>query len=238
MSGSRIAENLASVRERIARAAARVGRDPRSVRLVVVTKGVGADLIREVVEAGADCLGENRVQEARQKLAVLGDLPVKWHMVGHLQTNKVKYVIGMFEMIHSLDRLSLAEELDRRAGQRRTTVDVLVQANVSGEQTKFGVAPEETVEFIRQVSRFEHVKVKGLMTMAPFVPDPELARPCFRRLRELADEVRREAVGGVDMDWLSMGMTNDFEVAIEEGANLVRIGTAIFGERREPGGNH
>jgi pyridoxal phosphate enzyme (YggS family) len=222
-----IAANVARVRARIAEAALRCGRHPEDVALVGVTKTVGVDRIRELVACGVRALGENRVQEARGKV---GAVPgVSWHLVGSLQRNKVKEALRLFEVIHSVDSLGLAEELSRRsveagAGRR---VDVLLQVNISGEPQKHGVAPEETAALAAAAVRLPGLRVRGLMGMAPLVADPEAARPYFRRLRELRDRVR-EAVADAGINDLSMGMTDDFEVAIEEGATVVRIGRALF----------
>lgn len=194
--------------------------------LIGVTKTVPADVVGEAIRAGLTDLGENRVQEAQAKRAALtASGPVRWHLIGHLQRNKVKQALELFGVIHSVDSLALANELDRHAGQRGTRVDALVQVNVSGEATKFGCAPQEAVSLAHSVTRLAHLRLVGLMTMAPFAEDPEAARPHFRRLRQVRDEIDASLK-------LSMGMSGDFEVAIEEGADFVRIGTAIFGERK------
>ena len=226
-----IARNLAEVRRRIAAAAARAGRDPAAVSLVAVTKDVAADVVAAAVAAGATDIGENRYQEAKSKIAALAGRPVRWHFIGHLQRNKVKYVVECFNIIHSLDSLELAVEIDRRAqatsGAGR--VPVLVEVNVGGEATKFGVAPEGAVELVLKAAALPGLDVQGLMTIAPQAGDPEAARPHFRRLRLLAAAV--PGAGGPVLRHLSMGMSDDFEVAVEEGATLVRVGRAIFGAR-------
>ena len=226
-----IARNLAEVRRRIAAAAARAGRDPAAVGLVAVTKDVPLDAVAAAVASGVTDIGENRYQEARSKIAALAGRPVRWHFIGHLQRNKVKYVVECFNIIHSLDSLELAVEIDRRAqatsGAGR--VPVLVEVNVGGEATKFGVAPEGAVELVLRAAALPGLDVQGLMTIAPQAGDPEAARLHFRRLRLLAAAV--PGAGGPVLRHLSMGMSDDFEVAVEEGATLVRVGRAIFGAR-------
>ncbi len=224
-----IAFNLRAVRERIAAAARRVKRDPEGVTLLAVTKGVDTDSIATAIAAGVGDLGENRVQEAAGKIPLLP--PARWHLVGRLQTNKAKRALELFGLIHSLDRPSLAEELSRRAGERGRGVEVLVEVNVAGEAQKGGVALADAVDFVRYAAALPGIGIQGLMTVAPLVADPQETRPVFRALRGLADRLRRLAIPGVEMRYLSMGMSNDFEVAVEEGADLVRIGTAIFGPR-------
>jgi len=221
-----IGANVARVRARIAEAALRSGRRPESVLLVAVTKTVGVDRIREAVASGLRVLGENRVQEARAKVP---EVPgVTWHLVGSLQRNKVKEALQWFEVIHSVDSLSLAEEISRRAeGRSSSPVEVLVQVNISGEPQKHGVPPEEAAGVVAQALRLPGLRVRGLMGMGPLVPDPEAARPYFRRLRETRDRLR-EALRVAGLEDLSMGMTDDFEVAIEEGATIVRVGRALF----------
>lgn len=214
--------NLERVRERIARAAERAGRRPDDVLLVGVSKTVDVERIRAAIAAGLPALGENRVQEARAKIAHLGR-PVPWHLVGHLQTNKVRDAIELFDLIQSLDRLELGRELDRRARARGRRVAALVQVNVAGEATKGGFAPEALGEALEALGRLDHVEVRGLMAIPPPVARAEDARPWFRTLAALA---KRYGLGE-----LSMGMSADFEVAVEEGATIVRIGTAIFGPR-------
>jgi pyridoxal phosphate enzyme (YggS family) len=224
-----IARNVEQVRLRIVQACARVGRDPGEVTLVAVAKTFPPEAIREAAEAGIRDVGENRVQEASAKFQVLGR-DVTWHLVGHLQTNKVKKALEIFDWIHSVDSLRLAEEISRRAERVGREVDVLVEVNVSGEPSKFGVRPSELHRLIEQVVRLPHLRLRGLMTIAPLVDDPEKARPYFAALRELRDQLLRSGVAD-HLPHLSMGMTDDFEVAVEEGATMVRIGRAIFGER-------
>ncbi len=225
-----VRENLESVRERIERACLRTGRSPDEITLVAVTKTVGPDRIQEAVDAGVRVLGENRVQEAEAKIgAVRGE--VAWHMVGHLQRNKVRKAVGMFDVIQSVDSLRLAEEVDRRGEEAGRVVDMMVEVNTSGEETKHGVSPEDAVDLTGKISELPHSGIKGLMTIGAFTDDERVVRACFRTLRGLAEDVRRAGIPDVEMRYLSMGMTSDFEPAIEEGSNMVRIGTAIFGPR-------
>jgi len=223
--------NLAAVQARIQRACTISGRAPSSVRLVAVSKLHPAALVAEAAAAGQTVFGENYVQELVDKAAQLAR-PVEWHMIGHLQSNKVKYLPGIVSMIHTVDRLSLAQEIDRQWRDKQSAAcDILVQVNVSGEATKSGTTATEAVELVRQIAKLPNVRVRGLMTMPPFFDDPEAARPYFRELRLLADRISSEQIPAVEMTELSMGMSGDFEVAIEEGATLVRVGTAIFGGR-------
>jgi len=228
------------VRRRIEAAARRCGRPETAVTLVGVTKGVSAEVIREAVRLGLADVGENRVQEARAKRAALGarqDLqgpgrqPVRWHLIGHLQRNKAKLALELFDVIHSVDSWALIETLSRLATTRPQPLEVLIQVNVSGEPAKFGCLPEDTAGLARAVQRSAGLTLRGFMTMAPFCENPEDARPHFRRLRQLRDEVLTACGLPPAAGQLSMGMSQDFEVAIEEGADLVRIGTAMFGPR-------
>ncbi len=228
---SSIAENIRDIQERIAVAARRVHRDPSSVKLIVVTKTIGGERIREAVAAGAMVLGENRVQEARDKIAELGPI-ASWHLIGHLQTNKAKYAVTLFYLIHSVDNLALARELDRQAAKHSKTQDVLIEVNISGEASKAGVGSEDAKVLIREAANLKNIRIQGLMTIPPYAEDPEASRPVFRRLRELAQDIAKEQIPNVAMKELSMGMSGDFEVAVEEGATLVRVGTAIFGARK------
>lgn len=227
---SSVSENLKRVRERVARAAARAGRDPSRINIVAVTKTVPPKVIQEAVDAGIRMLGENRVQEMMEKMPLVS-ADVEWHMIGRLQTNKVKYVIGRVALIHSLDRWSLAEEIQSRAEKAGVRVPVLVQVNVAGEPGKAGLEPSEVVDFIRDAAGLSLLDIKGLMTIAPLVNDPEEVRPVFRQLRVLAERVE-SVVPQVKMSYLSMGMSGDFEVAVEEGSNMLRLGTVIFGARK------
>lgn len=224
----RVAQAYAAVRERIASACGRAGRELDSVRLVAISKAFGTDRIRELLACGHSLLGENRIQEVLPKMDELGPA-VTWHFVGHLQTNKVRQVVGRFELIHSLDSERLAHEIERRCAARDARQPVLIQVHLGGETTKFGVAEDELDAMIDAVAALPHLEVRGLMSVPPPVTDPEDNRRWFVRLRELRDRCRTRS--GLDLPDLSMGMTDDFEVAIEEGATLIRIGRAIFGER-------
>ncbi len=226
-----IAENLGTIRDRIASAAKRAVRDPASIRLVVVTKTIDVDLIREAVAAGAAVLGENRVQEAKEKIEKLGPV-ASWHLIGRLQTNKAKYAVKLFDLVHSVDNLELARELDKQAAKIGKVQNVLVEVSIAGEASKAGVEMTATSELIREAAKLKNISIRGLMTMPPYSENPEDARPYFRKLRDLANAITKEDIPGVSMNELSMGMSGDFEVAIEEGATMVRIGTAIFGERK------
>lgn len=222
--------NIAEVRQEIAAAAARSGRSDSVIKIIAVTKTISVDKIKLALEGGIGALGENRVQEMTSKIP---DLPesVEWHLIGHLQSNKVKYIAGRVGMIHSLDSLSLAGEIDRQGKRLGRRVPVLVQVNVAGETTKFGLAPGEVTDFITELSGYTGLAVSGLMTVAPYVTDPEEVRPVFRELGELSGRLKKMDIPGIRMDYLSMGMSNDYKVAVEEGANLLRIGSRIFGER-------
>jgi hypothetical protein len=222
-----IRDRLLQVQDRIRAAASRVGRQPSSVTLVAVSKAMPPDVIREGVEAGVTILGENRVQEARDKIATLPAV-ARWHLVGHLQTNKAKLAIQLFELIHSLDSLKLAQVLDRHGQELGRPVRCLIEVNLGGEQSKSGITEDGVRLLLEGAVGLRHLRIEGLMALPPLLPDPEQIRPYFRRLRTLRDKLRDE---GFALDELSMGMTHDFEVAIEEGATLVRIGTAIFGPR-------
>lgn len=225
-------QRLQAVRERIARACEKCGRDPATVRLVAVSKTMPAARVEAAITAGAAILGENYIQEAREKASALSRYAVSWHFIGHLQTNKAKYAVRIFDLIHTVDRLKLARELDKQAARIGKIQPVLVQVNISGEQSKSGIAPQETEKLLQAVAALEHIQVRGLMTMPPFFDQPEKARPFFKSLYRLSRRMAETGIAGVSMDELSMGMSGDFEVAIEEGATLVRVGTAIFGERQ------
>lgn len=229
---SAIAQNIASVRERIERAVRRANRSPESVRLVAVSKTVEAQRIRDACAAGLREFGENRVQEAAAKKPALADLAIRWHMVGHLQSNKAQKAAELFDEIQSVDSLPLAEKLDHAVEKTgRERLPILVQVRMGGEPTKSGVEDKELLSLARGIARLEHLAIQGLMSIPPFFEDPEQARPYFRRLRELAGELAGAGIAGMSTQELSMGMSHDFEVAIEEGATIVRIGTAIFGQR-------
>ena len=225
-----ISANIDSIRQRIDSAAKRAGRDPLSVKLMAVTKTVEPERIEKALEAGLTLLGENYVQEAKDKIAVIGDT-AQWHMIGHLQTNKAKYAVKLFDCVHSVDRLELARELDKRAGQINRRLNVLIEVN-SGEQSKSGIDKTQALELVSLVAFLPNLAVRGLMTMAPYSDNPEDSRPYFKALRDLRDDINHAGITGVSMEELSMGMTDDFEVAIEEGATIIRVGRAIFGKRQ------
>ncbi|ABB31138.1 alanine racemase domain protein [Geobacter metallireducens RCH3] len=225
-----IASNLIHLQERIATVARRAGRDPESVRLVAVSKTKPAEAVEDAARAGQRLFGENYVQEFTAKAGEVRE-PVEWHFIGALQSNKVRQIAGLVTMIHSVDRLSLAQEIERQWAKLDTTCDVLIQVNIAGEATKSGTTAGELLTLVREVALLPHLRVRGLMTMPPFFDDPEGARPYFRELKRLAGVVAAAGIPGVVMDELSMGMSGDFEAAVEEGATLVRIGTSLFGER-------
>ena len=227
---SAIAENLKQVQDRIAVAAERAGRSGGDVLLIGVSKTWPAEVVQRAVDVGVRVLGENRVQEAHDKVAAISG-SVSWHLIGHLQRNKVKLALSLFDVIHSVDSLRLAREISRRAALDGRRVRVLIQVNTSDEDSKFGVAAEDALDLVGQAAELDGIQIEGLMTIGAFLPDPEDVRPCFERLRRLRAQIADAQISGVSMKELSMGMTNDFEAAVEEGANLVRIGTAIFGAR-------
>ena len=225
-------ERLDRINKRITDAATGCGRIPETIRLVAVSKTVDAGRVAEAIDAGVVILGENYIQEARDKFNTLYDRPVQWHFIGHLQSNKAKYAVRMFDLIHSVESFKLAKALDKEAHKNGKVQDILIQVNISQEETKSGIAETGAVELITQISGLENIRVKGLMTMPPFFDAPEQARPFFRQLARLRDRIVEHNIPDVSMKELSMGMTGDFEVAIKEGATLVRIGTAIFGARQ------
>jgi len=225
-----IKDNIKDISSRIKLACKKAGREPAEITLVAITKGVDPYKISEASIYGIKDIGENRVQEALKKRTSV--MPgIRWHMVGHLQTNKVKDAIEMFELIHSLDSVELARKIDKEAGKKGKVLDVLVQVNTSGEESKYGVKPEDVTNFLREISLFENISVKGLMTITPLTEDPETVRPYLRKLREIQEGIKSEAIPNIEMQYLSMGMSQDYQVAIEEGANMIRIGTALFKER-------
>jgi pyridoxal phosphate enzyme (YggS family) len=229
-----IAENLGRIRQRIAQACVRSGRDTSGVTLVAVAKTFSADLVAEALRAGALDIGENYVQELAAKREALAAQPVRWHFIGHLQRNKAKVVVPWVEMIHAVDSMPLAREIETRARASGRTVDILIEVNTTGEPSKFGVPPDGLLPAVSGLAGLTGIRIAGLMTIGPFLPDPEGSRPMFQQLRSLRDQAAALGQANAPMHHLSMGMTGDFEVAIEEGATLVRIGTAIFGSRRKP----
>jgi pyridoxal phosphate enzyme (YggS family) len=226
-----IAANINTIKQRITAAAARCQRTPGSIKLLAVTKTVPPVYLGKAIDAGITMFGENYVQEAKEKIAVMG-LRAQWHMIGHLQTNKAKYAVNLFNYIHSVDRMDLARELDKKARLTGRKMNILIEVNVSGEKTKNGIPAAATISLVKDISRLENLSVRGLMTMAPYSANPEDSRPYFTGLRNIRDNIIREGITGIQMEDLSMGMSDDFEVAIEEGATIVRIGRAIFGERK------
>ena len=224
-------DRISLIRRRIETAAAASGRRPEDVQLLAVSKTVPVEKLLAAIDLGVTVFGENYVQEAREKFNALYAHPLSWHFIGHLQSNKAKYVVKIFDLIHSVDSLKLAREIDKQAGKIGKIQSVLVQVNIAEEKSKSGILMEDTTQLVIEMSQLAHLEVKGLMTMPPYFNAPEKVRPYFRALRQLRDRLRAMEIPGVAMDALSMGMTGDFEVAIQEGATLVRIGTAIFGER-------
>jgi hypothetical protein len=223
-----IKNNLEIINGKIKKAALKANRNPQEIKLVAVTKTATIEQIKEAISVGVKIIGENKVQEAKEKYQILS-ADIEWHLVGHLQTNKVKYAVEIFDLIHSVDSIKLAKEIDRRSLQFGMITNVLVEVNVSGEETKYGIKPEEVEPFLKEISEFSRTRVRGLMTIAPIAEDKEEVRPYFRKLRELFKEIKSKNIKNIKMDYLSMGMTEDFEVAVEEGANMVRIGRGIFG---------
>jgi PLP dependent protein len=223
-----LADNLAKIRERIAAACARANRDPASVTLLAVTKTQPPEVVGEAARLGLTLFGENKVQEAKNKMPLCPGR-LTWHMIGHLQSNKARDAVGLFSMIQSVDSLALAEELNKRAEQASKTIPVLLEVNIVGEASKFGYKPHELLTDFERLNALPRLEIHGLMTIPPWTPLPERVRPVFRKLRELKSECEQRL--GAPLSQLSMGMTGDFEVAIEEGATIIRIGTALFGER-------
>lgn len=229
-----IKENLERVRQNIALAAVKAGKKPEDITLVMATKTVDPERIREAVREGERIIGENKIQEALRKYEVLKDENAEWHFIGHLQTNKVKDVLKFASLIHSVDRLSLVEKLDQRLQYEGRSMDILIQVNTSQEESKYGIAPEEAVSLVRQTARYDTLRVLGLMTIGLFTKDEVKIRKCFKVLKEVHDTIIKEGIDRVQMKYLSMGMSGDYQIAIEEGGNMVRIGTAIFGARNTP----
>ncbi len=229
-----IKENMEQVKQNITNAATKAGKNPDDIILVMATKTVEPERIREAIRAGGHIVAENKVQEALKKYEVLKNEDAEWHFIGHLQTNKIKDVLKFADMIHSVDRLSLAEKLDQRLQQEGRSLDILVQVNTSHEESKYGVAPEEAISLVKQTARYDTLKIHGLMTIGLFTKDEAKIRKCFKVLKEINDTIVREGIDRVDMKYLSMGMSGDYQIAIEEGSNMVRIGTAIFGARNTP----
>lgn len=223
-------ENLQQVEENIKKACKKSGRDRADVTLIAVSKTKPVEMLQTVYDCGVRDFGENKVQEMCDKMEVLpGD--IKWHMIGHLQTNKVKYIVGRTELIHSVDSVHLAVEIQKQAVKKDVIVPILIEVNIAEEESKFGIHKEDTIAMVRQIAEMDHLRIKGLMTIAPFVENAEDNRLYFREIKQLSVDIKNQNIDNVSMDVLSMGMTGDYEVAIEEGATLVRVGTGIFGER-------
>lgn len=225
-----VSQNLKEIEKRICAACARSGRRREDVTLIAVSKTKPVSMIQEAMAEGIADFGENKPQELRDKYDVLPK-DLRWHMIGNLQRNKVKYVVGRAVMIHSVGSLELAREIDKEAGKKLLRMPCLVEVNMAGEASKGGIAPQDAEDFVRELALLEHIQVRGFMTIAPFVNDPELNRVHFRSLRNLAVDIGRKNIDNIMVNELSMGMTGDFEVAVEEGATLIRVGTGIFGER-------
>lgn len=225
-----IHENLIEVEKRVDEACKRAGRNRTDVTLIAVSKTKPVEDVREAMVDGIIDFGENKVQEIMDKQEVIHE-KLNWHMIGHLQRNKVKYIVDKVCLIHSVDSIRLANQIEEEASKKGVVANILVEVNVAGEDSKFGVKPEETENLVREIAKLEHVKVRGLMTIAPYVDNPEENRVYFKALKQLLVDIKRKNIDNVHMEILSMGMTGDFEVAIEEGATMVRVGTGIFGKR-------
>lgn len=225
-----IQSNIIMIEENIEKALKRSGREGEKVELIAVTKTVDVDKINEAIDTGILNIGENKVQELEKKYELIGD-KINYHMIGHLQTNKVRNIIGKTKLIHSLDSISLAKEIDKRSKNNDMITDVLIQVNVAEEESKFGLKVDDVLHFVEEILDFKNIKVRGLMTIAPNTTDEILLRSVFRTLSNLKETISRKNYSDLSMDYLSMGMTNDYELAIEEGSNMVRIGSAIFGKR-------
>lgn len=227
---SLLKENYENVLENIKKACEKSGRDPKEVTLIAVSKTKPVEMLNEVYEAGSRDFGENKVQEMCEKMEQLPS-DIKWHMIGHLQTNKVKYIVGKCELIHSVDSLHLAKEIEKQAQKADVIVPILVEINIANEETKFGIDRSQAMELVKEIAKLPHVQIKGLMTIAPYVEDSEENRAYFHQIWQLSVDIKNENIHNVSMDILSMGMTGDYMVAIEEGSTMVRVGTGIFGER-------
>ncbi len=223
-------ENLQKVEENIEAACKRAGRDRKEVTLIAVSKTKPIEMLQEIYDEGIRCFGENKVQELTEKMPAMPQ-DIEWHMIGHLQRNKVKYIAGKVALIHSVDTYRLAEEINIQAKKRNIVIPILVEVNIAHEESKFGTTEEDAVLLVEEISKLENVRIKGLMTIAPNVSDPEENRPYFKKIKQLSVDITNKNIHNVSMDILSMGMTNDYTVAIEEGATMVRVGTGIFGER-------
>lgn len=225
-----IVENIEHVRENIEKACKKAGRRVDEVTLIAVSKTKPYTDIEEALKSGTLDYGENKVQEMCEKYEILPK-NIRWHMIGHLQRNKVKYLVGKTELIHSVDSIRLAEQIEKEYAKKGETANILIEVNMAQEESKFGITSQETEELIRKISTFEHIRIKGLMTIAPYTDNPETNRVYFRQMKKLSVDIRDKNIDNVSMDVLSMGMTGDYQVAIEEGSTMVRVGTGIFGER-------
>jgi pyridoxal phosphate enzyme (YggS family) len=225
-----VKENLQKVEDNITAACERAGRKRENVTLIAVSKTKPIEMIVEAYEAGKRDFGENKAQEMKEKHDALAD-DIKWHFIGHLQTNKVKYVVGRAALIHSVDSLHLAEAIEKESAKKNLISEILIEVNVAHEESKFGLKTEEVEQLVRDIAKFQHIRIKGLMTIAPYVENAEENRNIFKELKTLSVDISNKNIDNVNMDILSMGMTGDYEVAVEEGATLVRVGTGIFGER-------
>lgn len=223
-------ENLINVENNIMKACEKAGRNRSEVTLIAVSKTKPVEMLQEVYDQGIRYFGENKVQEMCDKMEVMPK-DINWNMIGHLQTNKVKYIVGKTSLIHSVDSLKLAEEIQKQAIKNNVVVDILVEVNIANEETKFGISKEETIQMVKEIAKLDHIRIKGLMTIAPFVENPEDNRLYFREIKQLSVDINNQNIDNVCMDILSMGMTGDYMVAIEEGSTMVRVGTGIFGER-------
>lgn len=227
-----IKENIDDIIKKIDDTCKKTGRNSKDITVIAVSKTVDSKRAKEAVEAGVENLGENRVQELVKKYDELNDTDIKWHMIGHLQKNKVKYIIDKTVLIHSVESIELAEEINKRAIKNNLTSNVLIELNIGEEESKFGINEDNIYDFVKNMEQFENIKVLGLMTVAPFCEDPEDVRWVFKKMKNINDKISTMNLRNTEMKYLSMGMTNDYEVAIEEGSNIIRIGTAIFGARK------
>ena len=225
-----ILENIKQVEENIIKSCEKVGRDPKEVTLIAVSKTKPYTAIEEAIPSGVLNYGENKVQELTEKYEILPK-NIRWHMIGHLQRNKVKYLVGKVELIHSVDSLRLANQIETEFAKKNEIANILIEVNMANEESKFGITSETTEQLVREISKLEHVRIKGLMTIAPYTDNPETNREYFRNMKKLSVDITEKNIDNVSMNVLSMGMTGDYQVAIEEGATMVRVGTGIFGER-------
>ena len=225
-----VAENLAQVQKNINESCNEINRDPNEVTLIAVSKTKPVEMLQEIYDENIRDFGENKVQELCDKIEKMPS-DIKWHMIGHLQRNKVKYIVGKVALIHSVDSYRLAEEISIQAKKHNTTVPILVEVNIAHEESKFGISEEDAILLVKEISELENIRIMGLMTIAPFVADPEENRSVFRKLKKLSVDIAAKNINNITMSVLSMGMTNDYQVACEEGSTMVRVGTGIFGER-------